>query len=79
MIVDEFKGSPVDIDLRRGGEHPILVVYLHVSQRHRAIERPVDATDADVQAAFQLVSGDLFNDETLARPGIDQKDGRDDQ
>jgi len=71
--------APVHFDLGREQKLALGIAHRQVTQRHRAVDRTFDPTDADLHAVFEFERGDLIGNEAMAGSGIDPEDDRRDQ
>ena len=73
VVAEIGERPPVDLDLGREQELALLIGHRQPAQHHRAIERPVDSADLDLEPAFELELLDLVGNEAVAGAGVEQE------
>ena len=81
VIGEEGEWAPVDLDLWRGDKTPLRIRYRKVADDHLAIERAIEAADADLHPVFEVIFFDLGYDEAAPSVAVqadqEQRDERD--
>jgi hypothetical protein len=74
VVVEIGERPPVHPHFGREQEFALLVAHRKAAQHHRAIERPLDPRDPDIQPAFERQLADLVGYEAAPRLRVEQVD-----